>query len=270
MSLCLIGFALEKSASGIFKIPRRDDGMLSGSGFFEKIASLPDDAREEYIFNEISNGNMPDAFRKVVKIRTVEKDAYGREHSVEIAVLPDFLAVGSDSDFVRMPMTSSTAQRIATLFGASLPTRKLSDLIHRSSDVKLTPLPLSPDSTMVTVPVFYRHNRMIEAARIAEGKPLSALIAGHKKDIVITNRLTENGKLFIYGWHYPDGTPIQPLSGAHGAEYVDYSHGVRLVSRRILIDGKCYDIKEILQNSVLCKLISDEDGIMPVTEYPVD
>ena len=128
-------------------------------------------------------------------------------------------------------------------------------------------MPMMPDSTMVTVPVFCRHNRMIEEARIAEGKPLSALIAGHKKDIVITNRLTEPGRVFIYGWHYPDGTHIQPLTGVHHAGYVDYSHGVRLVNREILVDGKLCDIKDVLQNANLYKLISDECGIMKVTEY---
>ena len=88
-----------------------------------------------------------------------------------------------------------------------------------------------------------------------------------KQDIVITNRLTEPDKLFIYGWHYPDGTPIQPLSGAHNAEYVDYSHGVRLVNKELMVDGKLYDVKTILQDANLYKLLSDESGIMMKTEY---
>ncbi len=63
--------------------------------------------------------------------------------------------------------------------------------------------------------------------------------AGHKKDVVITNRLTrEQGRIAIYGWHQPTGIPIQPLSTVHGAGYADYSHGIRLVSDVVLIDGK--------------------------------
>ena len=174
----------------------------------------------------------------------------------------------SDNDFVRMPMLPETAQRIANVFGGTLPTRKMSDLIHKNGEVKLSPITMTPDASMTTVPVFFEHHKRIETARLAEGKPLTALLAGHKKDIVITNRLTEPNKVFIYGWHYPDGTPIQPLSGAHNDQYVDYSHGVRLINKELMVDGKLYTIKEILQDPVLYKLLSDENGIMQKTEYP--
>ena len=94
------------------------------------------------------------------------------------------------------------------------------------------------------------------------------VMAGHKKDIVITNRMAdEPGRLFIYGWHYQDGKPIQPLSAAHSVDYVDYSHGVRLVRDEVLIDGKLYSIKRMLQHPVLYKLFSDEIGPMSVIRY---
>lgn len=251
----------------VLRIPPRSKDALTGSAFIEKIKNLPLEEREAEIYKEISSGNVPDAFRKVTTITTVAQDAAGQSHAVELSVVPDFLAVGSDEDFVRMPMLPGTAQRIATLFNATMPTRMLSDLIHENSIVKLSPVTMPPDASMTTVPVFYEHNQKIEDARLAAGEPLYALIAGHKKDIVITNRLTEPDKLFIYGWHYPDGTPIQPLSGAHNAEYVDYSHGVRLVNKELMVDGKLYDVKTILQDANLYKLLSDESGIMMKTEY---
>ena len=40
-----------------------------------------------------------------------------------IEVQPDFLAIGSDDDFIRMPMTPQTAQKIADLSGGLLNTR---------------------------------------------------------------------------------------------------------------------------------------------------
>ena len=46
------------------------------------------------------------------------------------------------------------------------------------------------------------------------------------------------GKIAIYGWHRLNGAPIQPLSTVHGACYADYSHGIRLVSETVLVDGK--------------------------------
>lgn len=249
-------------------IPERPADAITGSAFIEKVKSMSLAQREQEIYREVSQGNIPESFRQATQINETLTDAKGISHEVEMLVLPDVVAIGSDDDFVRMPMLPETAQRIANVFGGTLPTRKMSDLIHKNSEVKLSPITMTPDASMTTVPVFYEHHKRIETARLAEGKPLTALLAGHKKDIVITNRLTEPNKLFIYGWHYPDGTAIQPLSGAHNDQYVDYSHGVRLICREIVVDGTIRDIKEILQDATLYKLLSDENGIMQITEYP--
>ena len=165
-------------------------------------------------------------------------------------------------------MLPATAQRIASELDASLPTRKIVDMIHRHSAVKLHPCPMLPDSTMVTLPVFVEHNRLIADSLNASDNFGKGLVAGHKKDIVITNRLAEHGRVFIYGWHYPDGLPIQPLSGVHHSHYVDYSHGVRLVAQKVVVDGKSWRLSDLLSHPVLYRLLSDEDGPMLYTEYP--
>ena len=80
---------------------------------------------------------------------------------------------------------------------------------------------------------YYRtHNTMIEKqSQTRLASRLGALVSGHKKDVVLTNRLiTHPGQIAIYGWHRAKATPIQPLSTVHGAGYADYSHGIRLVS----------------------------------------
>lgn len=53
----------------------------------------------------------------------------------------------------------------------------------------------------------------------------------------------------------------------HHDRYVDYSHGVRLFCRYVLVDGKRYAIDEILRDPVLYKLLSDEEGVMEKTSY---
>ena len=50
-----------------------------------------------------------------------------------IEVMPDYLAVGSDDDFVRMPMRPQTAQQIADAFGCVLPTRKIVDAMDAAA-----------------------------------------------------------------------------------------------------------------------------------------
>lgn len=252
----------------IFRFPPRKKDAMSGSGFAIRARHLSAKDRDSLIYHEIAGGNIPDNLRQPVFITDSLADAEGRLHEVTLCLLADFLAVGNDTDFLRIPTLPLTAQRLADLYGASLPTRKMSDLIHRHSRLKLNPHPMTPDSTMTTVPAFARHDSIIENARRYSRVSQGVLIAGHKKDIVITNRIAgEPDRLFIYGWHYPDGVRIQPLSAAHGIGYVDYSHGVRLVRNEILVDDKIHTIQEVLQHPVLYKLLSDEDGPMTTVCY---
>ena len=71
------------------------------------------------------------AFLKAVKA----KDAAGKEHTAAIDVMPDYLTVGSDTDFVRVPTTPMTAARIADAFGCARPTRKVVDAVYAAAAV---------------------------------------------------------------------------------------------------------------------------------------
>jgi hypothetical protein len=103
---------------------------------------------------------------------------------------------------------------------------------------------------------------MIRDQRLALGCPLGELISGHKKDVVMSNRLASRpGKVAIYGWHRPSGVPIQPLSTVHGSGYADYSHGVRLISATALLNGQPCSIWTILEDPALALLLSDEGAV---------
>src|SRR5262249_10239889 len=92
-----------------------------------------------------------------------------------------------------------------------------------------------------------------------DGKTLGGLVAGIKKDVVVTNRLGEKpNRVAIYGWHKADVSPIQPLTIVHANTYVDYSHGVRLMKRLVEIDGKPRDVRHALHSVDSCALLSDE------------
>lgn len=251
-----------------FKFPPRKKEAVTGSQFIHQVMNMNAEERDSVVYKEIADGNLPDSFRQPIYLTDSLQDAEGIRHKVTLCVLPDFLAIGTDTDFLRIPMLPRTAQKLAELYEAILPTRKISDFIHCHSRIKLIPHPMTPDSTMTTIPVFARHDSIIESARQANCQPLHTLISGHKKDIVITNRIAkEPGRLFIYGWHYQDGKPIQPLSAAHGIGYVDYSHGVRLIRDEVLVDGELHSLKDLLQDPILYRLFSDEDGPMTTTRY---
>ena len=121
--------------------------------------------------------------------------------------------------------------------------------------VKPAPLPASP--LMGTNLYLAEHKEKVDAQRRAFA--LGDLISGHKKDLVLTNRLAElPGRVAIYGWHLATGRPIQPLSLVHGARYVDYSHGVRLVASVVDVGGVAQSIYDALQDSSLASALSRE------------
>lgn len=62
------------------------------------------------------------------------------------------------------------------------------------------------------------------------------------------------------------GVPIQPVYTGHSDRWVDYSHGVRLVSRRVLVNGVEHDLATLLEDPVLWALLSDE-GAMRSARY---
>ena len=246
-------------------LPARPKGAMGGKEFMKKISSMSREEREAPILREITSGNFPEFLRVFKKVPIVEVSKNdGKEISATIEVMPDYLAVGSDRDFVRIPMTPHTAQQIADRFGCTLPTRKMVDAIDRVGEVHLAPQPMTHDRE--TVATFVEHNTLIEKQR--GDQPLGALIIGIKKDIVLTPRIFEKPKrLAIYGWRQLNGQPIQPLAIVHVDWYVDYSHGVRLVRDRIELNGKSAKISEVLADANHCGLVSDE-GPMKPPRYP--
>ena len=271
--LCLIVFPLiaspgdssgkaEQTGQLTQEIPSRSSEDLTGSQFAQYISKMDSQDREKAILEEISKGNLPAFLRKLVPVRLHSELANGQGLTATIFVTPDYLAIGSDSDFLRIPMNLHTAATIAERFGFILPTRKMVDAIYLQSSYHLMPQPLPAGPQMRSTEYYSTHNQMIENQMRAMGAPLGALISGDKKDVVMSNRLTTYvGRIAIYGWHRGPGQPIQPLSTVHGANYADYSHGVRLISEWALVNGKLQSIRQLLQDPATAKVLSDEGPI---------
>jgi len=253
-------------------IPGRAAAALTGSRFIAMIDSLSPEVREEAIWQELRSGNLPDFLRRPVLLERKWADAAGETHQVVFAALPDYLAIGSDADFVRMPMTPFTAQRAADLFGAILPTRKLVDAIYAAAETRLTPQPIPPEGDRnERPPTFLAHQHQVEKALLMAGGVHGRLTAGHKKDIVLSNLIADPqrpGHVVIYGWHRPDARPIQPLTNIHIGRYADYSHGVRLICASVLVDGVPWQVERLLADPLLYALFSDEEGVMTQRRYP--
>ena len=247
------------------QLPARTKVAIGGAEFMKNLEGLSVDQREDAILHEISAGNFPNFLRefRTVPISGMLKSS-GKDVTATLEVMPDYIAVGSDKDFVRIPMTPQTAQQIADQFGCTLPTRKMVDAIDRVAEVRLAPHPMTIDRE--TIATFAEHNAIVEKQR--GDKPLGQLVIGSKKDIVLTPRIFEKPhRLAIYGWRQLNGQPIQPLTIVHVDHYVDYSHGVRLVRDRVELHGKAVKISDLLADPGRCGLVSDE-GPMKPPRYP--
>ena len=249
-------------------IPERANDDLTGSQFAQSVSKMNPEQREEAIRREILKGNVPEFLRKLAPVQLQCPLPGGRIINATIFVTPDYLAIGSDADFLRVPMNLHTALTIADQLGFALPTKKMVDAIYLQSRHRLVPQPLPAGPEMRSTAYYWNHNRMIQTQAASLGVQLGDLIAGHKKDVVITNLLsTRAGKIAIYGWHRAPGRPIQPLSTVHGANYADYSHGIRLVSGTALIDGKPRSIYDILQDPSVARVINDEGVLHDIGEF---
>ena len=245
-------------------LPPRPVDAPGGTAFMQSLAGLDRDAREKAVLRELKSGNIPDFLRHLVSITVKATDAEGREHTAVYQVMPDYLAIGSDRDFVRVPMNPHTAQAFCDAFGFVLPTTKMVDDIWQQATSKIIPQPLtqSRDDPLT----FLAHSRMIDDQ--ITGQYLGELRAGHKKDLVITSSLNESPKrVAIYGWHFPSGEPIQPLTTVHVDWYVDYSHGIRPVQGTIKVDGADMPYQAVLGDPKLHVLLSNE-GVMSNSSYP--
>jgi len=246
----------------IRNIPARPFYAMKGSEFAKTISSMDGSIREQAILTQLIAGNFPDFLRRLKPVRLSYRFKDGRKITVSIFVMPDYLAIGSDSDFLLIPMTLPTATQIALRFGFVLPTKKMVDAIFSQSAFHFTPAPLPPGPEMRSTAYYVRHDERIKEQRQTLGNPRDALVSGHKKDVILTNRLVRAvGKIAIYGWHRLSGVPIQPLTTAHPASYADYSHGIRLVSETVLMEGKPESIYSVLRDPELTNVLSDEGPI---------
>jgi len=243
-------------------IPPRTSSALTGTQFAESVAHMACQQREHAILSSLLDGNLPAFLKKLVPVRLSYQIVGGATVAATIFVMPEYLAIGSDTDFLRIPMNLHTAVAVADRFGFVLPTKKIVDAIFEQSASRLTPQPLPAGPQMTSTEYYQQHNSMIDEQAQARAISQGALVAGHKKDVVLTNRLNRMpDRIAIYGWHRAKGDPIQPLSTVHGAGYADYSHGIRLVAGLVLIEGRLRSVYNILRDVALAPALSDEGAI---------
>ncbi len=236
-------------------LPERNDAAITGTEFYKKAVAFHWHERDSFAVKEILAGNIPSFLKNFVPVHTSMQDSVGKKIYAVYFVTPDYVSIGSDHDWARIPLSPMAAQQIADSFHCFLPTRKMVNDIYLAATVKLEPVPMYAfrDSTIT----MYQHHLIIEGQR----KLRKGLIAGIKKDVVLSGKVLRDkpNREAIYGWHKQDGKPIQPLYTGHINWWVDYSHGIRLVYQIIFVNGKAINYIDVLKDRVLKKLLCDEE-----------
>ena len=234
---------------------------ISGSAFYKQAAAMNWKQRDSFAVKEILSGNLPSFLKKMIAVNlSIIDSSTGKPIKATIYVTADYLSIGNDDDWARVPLTPMAAQQIADSFHCFLPTKKIVDEIYKGATIKLEPAPMFAfrDST----PTMYQHHLIIEGQR----KQQKGLIAGIKKDVILSEKLfnpSQKNNVAIYGWHLLNGKPIQPVYTGHINWYVDYSHGIRLIYEQIKVNGKWMHYTEVLKHSVLYQLLTNE----PLTSF---
>lgn len=177
---------------------------------------------------------------------------------IELSVSSDYLM---DNMGVRLSLFPWEAQNLADILQCVLPSPRLVDLIWEKADLKLEPQTISTNRGSQATLI--QHNNLINQQINSRE---FVLVAGHKKDIVLSSRIPTE-KVVIYGWHRTNGKPIQPESSIHSASYKDYSHGTRLISRKVIVDGIGMDIWDAVNTPTWKQLIESRTLVQ---RYPTN
>lgn len=235
---------------------RPSNAQITGAQFYETAMTMQWKQRDSFAVAAILDGSRPGFMDRLQPVTVKAFDsATGNNITATYYVTPDYLSVGTKDNWARIPLTPIAAQVIADSLNCFLPTRKMVNDIYAAAVVKLVPVPMYiyRDSTVT----MWQHHLIIEGQR----KGRKGLIAGIKKDVVISDLLTRSSRpnrVAIYGWHQLNGKAIQPLYTGHVNWYADYSHGIRLVYRKVKVNGRWMDYTEVMADPALKQLLTDE------------
>src|SRR6478672_392757 len=108
--LCIL-FSISLSAQ-VLNVPSRQTTAMNGDQFVTAILPLSFTNRENLILQEVVNGNVPNFYRTLSAVTSTAMIS-GSPQSVTYYVLPDYLAIGHDTNYFLCPMSPIIATKIA-------------------------------------------------------------------------------------------------------------------------------------------------------------
>ena len=262
----------------VLDIPLRPEGSMTGSQFAVSIFRLPPGpARTQAIEQQLLLGNVPPFLRMLCPVTVSSTSLAGRKRTATYWVTPDYLSIGTDEDYLRIPLPGAAATRVADAFQGFLPTRRVVNDVYAAGDVQLG-MPLLPSGILDrSVERLLQHNACVQVLLGGAAAFFGDLIVGHKKDVVLCQKLFEGhvpnapGSVTTYGGCRVRGPALVPWSGLSSTDVAqdssEYAHGVRLVAARVTVEGEEYTYDDLLTDPTQAGFLSDE-GALPAARYP--
>lgn len=229
---------------------------LTGTDILRELVNTLGAVREEQVYKFALEGQVPLFLREWVEVPVAHGALSG-----SVYVLPDFFCLGTNEDYVYVPMGAMSAERVGGLLNARLPTISMVRQVYAHSR-KQVAKPWGPpyDGSMSHTSRWSVQTAKVRAALFASGAKPGDLVEGHFKNVIVSKKVIDGRGVLLgfWGWFDKDGRPIQGDSQAHGAGYCDYSHGVRYVLNEMIVEGQLMSVDEVLRHEEYHHLISDE------------
>ncbi len=120
-------------APPFLSLPARPADAIGGAEFARRTSGLSSADRDRAVVAELERGNIPSFLGHLTPVRLAASAGSGQAVAATIWVTPDYLAIGSDDDFLYVPLTYYSATVVADHFGCVLPTARMVDAIYEQS-----------------------------------------------------------------------------------------------------------------------------------------
>jgi hypothetical protein len=268
--------------------PPAAPARITGSELLERYAEVDpsdDDARQDLVLEQVAAKNMPDSWDDWVTV-TVD----GRKGTVvEFEVSPHGLRLGTNADWVEVPLDGPHSAAAAEMLGVRLATAWMVDQVYDATRSKgcvvhyfaATQIahslgyadwsPNAPDGKkMMSAEFFEQRNLLLHEWLRKNDVDDSTLVAGYFKCVVPPiDGVTHHGGLEMIGGHDDTGSLVQPLSGGfHERAFYDYSQNLRLAQDRLRVDGRPMTLEEFYSSVPYAIEFGFRRSSVPMPAYP--
>lgn len=248
---------------------------MQAAEYLDRIRQKRGADREVEALAAVKAGEVPSVFitPNAWPIVTIRKEIDGLPYRLDLRVAPNFFAVGDDGSPFFLPMWPTTAQKVADQFHAILPTKKIADAIYAAAQETVSivtpgaPWYVAGKPGDIGDSEAWYDAALRKRAQGAAGR-FDKLVDGQSKNLIVSPK-DDGSRVRIYGARRPDGGyPLQGDSTKHAWNYLDYSHGTRLVSRNAVLNGQPIDLYTVFMDPKVSQLVSDDGPFVP--KYPIN